>query len=109
MPYSIPCPVMQGFWKKYNPTEGRRGDFFQNLYNLAGQKDTELLLHNEGKGGNSFFLHKIVYVVSEDVSIYCIFVFFRKGTCTHSSGEYENCYNHQKWLADNIPHSAHYL
>jgi len=30
-------PDLQGFWKKYYPTEGRRGDFFQNLYNLAGQ------------------------------------------------------------------------
>ena len=36
--------VLQGFWEKYYPTEGRRGDFFQNLYNLAGQWDMELPL-----------------------------------------------------------------
>jgi hypothetical protein len=40
---------MQGFWKKYDLTEGKRGYFFQNLYNLAGQRDTELPLHNETK------------------------------------------------------------
>jgi hypothetical protein len=28
--HSIPCPVMQGFWKKYCPNAVRRGDFFQN-------------------------------------------------------------------------------
>jgi hypothetical protein len=30
--------VLQGFWKKYCPNAVRRGDFFQNLYNLAGQR-----------------------------------------------------------------------
>ena len=40
-------PVLQGFWKKYYPNAVRRGDFFQNLYNLAGLTDTGLPLSVE--------------------------------------------------------------
>jgi hypothetical protein len=37
-------PHMQGFWEKYYPNGVRRGDFFQNLFNLAGGKEHSLSL-----------------------------------------------------------------
>jgi hypothetical protein len=39
--------------KKYYPNAVRRGDFFSKPegLDLAGQKDTELPLHNENKEG----------------------------------------------------------
>jgi hypothetical protein len=35
--FQFRVPVMQGFWEKYYLTEGKCGDFSQNLCNLAGQ------------------------------------------------------------------------
>ena len=40
---SVSCPA-RFLEKKLPEAKRRRGDFFQNLYNLAGQWDTELPL-----------------------------------------------------------------
>ena len=68
--YSIPCPIVQqGFWKIYYPSEVRRGEIFQNLYNLAGQLDTELPLPTNNQvrksyGTLSVFFKKITQTSS---------------------------------------------